>query len=63
MKETPVYRFWADNNKDIIAYDCGVIWLAQNKSVLTAAACAEQAQRPFVCKHSMFEIFLRCYIN
>jgi hypothetical protein len=56
LKETPVYRFWVDNNKDILAYDCGVLWLARNTSVLTAAACAEQALRPYVCKHSMFYI-------
>lgn len=54
LKETPVYRFWVDNNKDILAFDCGVLWLARNTSVLTAAACAEQAVRPYVCKHSMF---------
>ncbi|CAF3379652.1 unnamed protein product [Rotaria sp. Silwood1] len=59
LKETPVYRFWVDNNKDILAYDCGVIWLARNTSVLTAAACAEQALRPYVCKHTID----RCYNN
>ena len=52
LKETPIYRFWVDNNKDILAFDCGVLWLARNTSVLTAAACAEQALRPYVCKHS-----------
>ena len=52
LKETPVYRFWVDNNKDILAFDCGVLWLARNTSVLTAAACAEQAFRPYVCKYS-----------
>ncbi|CAF0721293.1 unnamed protein product [Rotaria sordida] len=59
LKETPVYRFWVDNNKDILAYDCGVLWLARNTSVLTAAACAEQALRPYVCKHTID----RCYNN
>jgi hypothetical protein len=58
LKETPVYRFWVDNNKDILAFDCGVLWLARNTSVLTAAACAEQASRPYVCKHSMFYIWV-----
>ncbi|CAF1628384.1 unnamed protein product [Adineta ricciae] len=59
LKETPIYRFWVDNNKDILAYDCGVLWLARNRSVLTAAACAEQALRPYVCKHTID----RCYNN
>ena len=59
LKETPVYRFWVDNNKDILAFDCGVLWLARNTSVLTAAACAEQAVRPYVCKHSMFDLNLK----
>ena len=54
LKETPIYRYWVDNNKDILAFDCGVLWLARNTSVLTAAACAEQALRPYVCKHSMY---------
>jgi len=54
LKETPVFRFWVDTNKDILAYDCGVLWFAQNESLLTAAACAEQAARPYVCKHSKF---------
>lgn len=63
LKETPIYRFWVDNNKDILAYDCGVIWLARNTSVLTAAACAEQALRPYVCKHSKFSISLKYTID
>ena len=71
LKETPVYRFWVDNNKDILAYDCGVLWLARNTSVLTAAACAEQARRPYVCKYSKFHFDLihvtrrysTCYSN
>jgi hypothetical protein len=61
LKETPVYRFWVDNNKDILAYDCGVLWLARNTSVLTAAACAEQALRPYVCKYSKFRLFERIH--
>ncbi len=32
--------------------------MARNTSVLTAAACAEQASRPYVCKHSMFYIWV-----
>lgn len=52
LKDTPVYRFWVDTNKDILAFDCGALWLASNTSVLTPAPCAEQALRPYVCKHS-----------
>jgi hypothetical protein len=56
LKETPVYRFWVDNNRDILAYDCGIIWLARNTSVITPAPCVEQALRPYVCKQSKFDI-------
>ena len=45
-----MYRFWVDNNRDILAYDCGILWLARNTSVLTPAPCVEQALRPYVCK-------------
>ncbi|CAF3587083.1 unnamed protein product [Rotaria sordida] len=57
LKETPVYRFWVDNNRDILAYDCGILWLARNTSVITPAPCVEQALRPYVCK----QIIDRCY--
>ena len=50
LKNTPVYRFWVDNNRDILAYDCGILWLARNTSVITPAPCVEQALRPYVCK-------------
>ncbi|CAF1383152.1 unnamed protein product [Adineta steineri] len=59
LKETPVYRFWIDTNKDILAYDCGALWLSKNSSILTAAACAEQSSRPYVCKYTVD----RCYNN
>ncbi|UJR10436.1 hypothetical protein I4U23_014640 [Adineta vaga] len=59
LKETPVYRFWVDNNRDILAYDCGILWLARNTSVLTPAPCVEQALRPYVCKQTID----RCYNN
>jgi hypothetical protein len=52
LKETEVYRFWVDNNRDILAYDCGILWLARNTSVITPAPCVEQALRPYVCKQS-----------
>jgi len=55
LKDTSVYRFWVDNNRDILAYDCGILWLARNTSVITPAPCVEQALRPYVCKQSMFE--------
>jgi hypothetical protein len=58
LKETPAYRFWVDNNKDILAFDCGSLWFSKNTTVLTAAACAEQSLRPYICKHSMFCILL-----
>lgn len=54
LKETPVYRFWVDNNRDILAYDCGILWLARNTSVITPAPCVEQALRPYVCKQGKF---------
>ncbi|CAF0891226.1 unnamed protein product [Rotaria sp. Silwood1] len=57
LKETPVYRFWVDNNRDILAYDCGILWLARNTSVITPAPCVEQALRPYVCKQTID----RCY--
>ncbi|CAF2147063.1 unnamed protein product [Rotaria magnacalcarata] len=53
LKETPVYRFWVDNNRDILAYDCGIMWLAKNTSVITPAPCVEQALRPYVCKQTI----------
>ncbi|CAF1121337.1 unnamed protein product [Adineta steineri] len=59
LKETPVYRFWIDTNKDILAYDCGALWLSKNSSILTAAACAEQSSRPYVCKYTVD----RCFNN
>ncbi|CAF1648420.1 unnamed protein product, partial [Adineta ricciae] len=59
LKETPVYRFWVDNNRDILAYDCGILWLARNTSVITPAPCVEQALRPYVCK----QVIDRCYNN
>jgi hypothetical protein len=43
-----------DNNRDILAYDCGILWLARNTSVITPAPCVEQALRPYVCKQSKF---------
>ncbi len=51
-----MYRFWVDNNRDILAYDCGILWLARNTSVITPAPCVEQALRPYVCKQSKFDI-------
>ena len=54
LKETAVYRFWIDSNRDILAYDCGILWLARNTSVITPAPCVEQALRPYVCKQSTF---------
>jgi len=54
LKETPVLRFWANNNGDILAYDCGILWFAKNTSVITPAPCVEQALRPYVCKQSEF---------
>lgn len=50
LKDTSVYRFWVDNNRDILAYDCGILWLARNTSVITPAPCVEQALRPYICK-------------
>jgi hypothetical protein len=55
LKDTSVYRFWVDNNRDILAYDCGILWLARNTSVITPAPCVEQALRPYVCKQSKFD--------
>ncbi|CAF4391194.1 unnamed protein product, partial [Adineta steineri] len=59
LKETLVYRRWADNNRDILAYDCGILWFARNTSVITPAPCVEQALRPYVCKQTID----RCYNN
>ncbi|CAF4098379.1 unnamed protein product [Rotaria socialis] len=58
LQETSLNRYWVDNNEQL-AYECGIIWLARNISLLTAAACAEQALRPYVCKHTID----RCYNN
>ncbi len=46
-----------DNNRDILAYDCGILWLARNTSVITPAPCIEQALRPYVCKQSKFNSY------
>ena len=58
LKETPVYRYWV-SSEGIPGFDCGILWLAENKTVLMAAACAERTLRPYVCKHSKLDIVFK----
>lgn len=49
-----MYRFWINNHHDILGYDCGIMWLVSNTSLITAAPCVEQASRPYVCKQRKY---------